>query len=597
MIFRYKEFLSSIPRLSNIAGSSLVVKEISDGLSLELYKMQLSDLKQEARLKLDIDGDITTDAIFSEGADREKIVELYQKVLEYVENVSVQNVFSFLFKKTMEDYKRQFPLYYSLFDSIIAVPDDSENMTLNVGYHKDYKEFVMRYSKKFILNFIVLNCMFCDTDDRDILARECLMFLISHEMLHILYSHVKTKETYTNKINPQFSNMVEDLIINQRLSRIFTRVLPIGMVFGSIYIQLDYKKGITLKEIADLQRIFKRGSISQVISKYTFEGSGIVNFKICDNYFREQIKSSKVLEVRLNNLIYKISDPISAASGDTIIQMSGDSGEDEKEEGQSSKPSKESLEKLKDMLKKAKKESKKAEKEEEVSKGEELEGEEKSGNNDLGFSLEKQELMGEGIEIDDIKVNSRENWLNVLHKAIMDTMSSVEKYDKEIPSSRLEGEFGRDVDSPYPKRITHLIDCSVSMGPSEFAQVLSEVENFLKVSKLTNVSHNVVYWGTRTKLNKFRSSKNLLKNIKAKFSGMGGTNPNVILEEQKEKDIVSDLIIFYTDGAMAEPNEESKKFFKKVRRKLIWVLTKDGTDSVISSYDKDYKGRLVWQNK
>lgn len=188
-----------------------------------------------------------------------------------------------------------------------------------------------------------------------------------------------------------------------------------------------------------------------------------------------------------------------------------------------------------------------------------------------------------------------QTWKAKLNKYLTDCLSTTEKYNSELANARIEGQYGREEDVNVPKRIILAFDCSGSMGPEKFKQVMGEVENFLLANKYKRIEIIVIYWGSYTpEAIKMKLNKGLVQKIIASSKSLGGTDMYTCLDLVKEKYRKFDMMIIFTDGEIeSTPKEDSKAFLRRVSSRVLYVLTKGGYSKYILNYDSGAKRRII----
>lgn len=208
-------------------------------------------------------------------------------------------------------------------------------------------------------------------------------------------------------------------------------------------------------------------------------------------------------------------------------------------------------------------------------------------------------LRGMGLDSIIRDLSTASDWKKLLRKMLVDCLGSAEQYNANMPSARIEGEFGRDEDITVPRDIALAIDCSGSMGPQKFNQVLKEVETFLVSSGLKRVRFHILYWGTEYHYLKLIKSKGLVSSIKASAKDCGGTILGPTFDHLQKHSRSYDLVMVFTDGELQDSNRKPPQtsqlaFVRKYRNRLIWVLTVGGDKSIIKAvFDPHMERRLI----
>lgn len=139
------------------------------------------------------------------------------------------------------------------------------------------------------------------------------------------------------------------------------------------------------------------------------------------------------------------------------------------------------------------------------------------------------------------------------------------------------------VEEMYPeiKNIAVLLDCSGSMGIGEFVKVVNHLNNLCAARKMNKTYFHLICWGTDDKKEvskwywKVKGSKAFFKCIKSNGAEKSwNTNLNPAIELITTKGKKFDAIIILTDGQIFDtPSDDTKRFFKKYKERVIWALT------------------------
>lgn len=201
-----------------------------------------------------------------------------------------------------------------------------------------------------------------------------------------------------------------------------------------------------------------------------------------------------------------------------------------------------------------------------------------------------------GISKGVLNTSTAGSWKSALTKILSDCMGSAESYNPNLPSARVAGQLGRDEDVTAPKSICILIDKSGSMSINKFKEALNEVEMFVKTSRMRSVKVHLIFWGSSAKYHKLPSTKDLVKNIKAREEDLGGTYLNFGLDIAKQRCKRCDAYLCFTDGQIMDTkiSDENQIFFRRIRKRFVWVLTKtDYSKSWIIRNDPGCKQRII----
>ena len=137
------------------------------------------------------------------------------------------------------------------------------------------------------------------------------------------------------------------------------------------------------------------------------------------------------------------------------------------------------------------------------------------------------------------------------------------------------------------------------MHIDDFKSALVYIEDMMKMN-LSFDRVGFVYWSTKYYDVKPRSipPKKVYARAKENYPGSGGgTNASCIVDpflEGKLRSCRPDLMIVFTDGYIsADLNKKHESWIKRNQRKILWVLTPDGTDDLIKDFDPSCKRRVV----
>ena len=151
------------------------------------------------------------------------------------------------------------------------------------------------------------------------------------------------------------------------------------------------------------------------------------------------------------------------------------------------------------------------------------------------------------------------------------------------------------VEEMYPeiKNIAVLLDCSGSMGVGEFVKVVNHLNNLCAARKMNKTYFHLICWGTDDKKEvskwywKVKGSKAFFKCIKSNGAEKSwNTNLNPAIELITTKGKKFDAIIIMTDGVIFDtPSDDTKRFFKKYKERVIWALTDMGGIRYVKGFD------------
>jgi predicted heme/steroid binding protein len=192
-----------------------------------------------------------------------------------------------------------------------------------------------------------------------------------------------------------------------------------------------------------------------------------------------------------------------------------------------------------------------------------------------------------------------QDWRRTLDRILRNAFSLSVREDSNVPSARLEGELGREVDTKRIRQVAFLIDCSGSMGPGKFGQVLGYIEDFVRVHNVSKTVFHIVYWGGGPHQTKYMkiSGRDLTENIKKGAPRFGGTDLNCGLNLIKSKVKKLDLLAIYTDAVFGcRATNSSTEYLRQNTNRLVWVVpTVQSSPNKIGRYafDGGFKRRMI----
>lgn len=152
------------------------------------------------------------------------------------------------------------------------------------------------------------------------------------------------------------------------------------------------------------------------------------------------------------------------------------------------------------------------------------------------------------------------------------------------------------VEEMYPeiKNIAVLLDCSGSMGVGEFVKVVNHLNNLCAARKMNKTYFHLVCWGTSNRKEvsnnywKVKGPKAFFSCIKSNGAERGwGTELCPAIDVVATKSKKFDVIIIMTDGEIHDYtiSDDTKRFFKKYKERVIWALTGSGGISKVKKFD------------
>lgn len=160
---------------------------------------------------------------------------------------------------------------------------------------------------------------------------------------------------------------------------------------------------------------------------------------------------------------------------------------------------------------------------------------------------------------------------------------------------------GREDEIPEIKSIAVLLDCSSSMGASKFVKVISHIDTMLSVRKMNSTNFYIVPWGDADVKQLASTTEKVkgkfFKKTVMKFKGdQGSTYIMPAIQYTSQKIHKPDAIIIMTDADIFDSGRIQrdsicKEFFKKYKKKVIWVLTDNRHISSVVEMDPQSKAQ------
>lgn len=474
--------------------------------------------------------------------------EEYNAIFEYFsENIDMSEMNS-LWEGLVALYKRTKPLEYGLMQNI-KYSYSSNVSTLMSFYDNVTMKFWIEVNPVFILVFSYIH---------NISKIESLNMLIQHELWHIIKIH--HKKGIDLKLSQEDSNLAYDLFINNDLYREFNHELKIG-VFRFCRFRGELKEKVSAVDIVD---ILKRHNIAS-LPEDPFKGvyyTGNVEFVYIQKY-NWTFGSHKYTEfdvaqlfMELRSLFKECVQNKEAGFGDFVSEVSS-----------------ETIEAVVTLIESSIKDARSL-----ISSS--------KGGILSSQAVSEFEGKAEKIESEIVRplkcLESNVNWKAVLKRYVVKGLNSEERYDVNRPNSRIEGQFGSDIDVNVPKRIAFAFDVSGSMGIDRYQEALNEIEKIVKSLRIKNIKIDIIWWGSSCRKEYFNSYKSFKERIEKKTPSLGGTDANIPIRELNNMER-EDLRFILTDGMFSKPREVPKK-------RVIWYILRDGD---VSNVPKNSKNIIV----
>lgn len=201
------------------------------------------------------------------------------------------------------------------------------------------------------------------------------------------------------------------------------------------------------------------------------------------------------------------------------------------------------------------------------------------------------------------------DWQRSLHKMLRNALGIKHTYNPRRANRRVEGAFGAKEIKPDIKSIIIMLDCSMSMGAPQFKESLRHIQTFADQLK-SKPRFTIICWGTGNReeqaknIYTTRKKSELVKLIMSKGKQRSWmTNINPAFEYAQERVWGKpDGIIILTDGQLNGPQPDNRilKYTSKYRKKIVWVLTSNGSLTYgIKDYDPTARlgDRVIKQKK
>ena len=214
------------------------------------------------------------------------------------------------------------------------------------------------------------------------------------------------------------------------------------------------------------------------------------------------------------------------------------------------------------------------------------------------------DAMGAGKLSAMVHPKMKSDWRSTLDK-IFDIALGLEVFiNPNLMNKKIEdAPPGSEDDMNRIERIAVLMDCSSSMGASQFKQAIEHVDTMLKARRLGHVKFHIYGFGeTNMKAvldtGKIVKGSAFMKTMKANFQEKGwGTYLTAAMCVLSQKVKHPDAIMIFTDaeifdGDTFQRTKEAVAYVKKFKKRIIWVLTANARPERIKEFDS-----YAYQNK
>ena len=221
-------------------------------------------------------------------------------------------------------------------------------------------------------------------------------------------------------------------------------------------------------------------------------------------------------------------------------------------------------------------------------------------------SDEKDGRLSATVDLDlrGIKLKTKGNWKQLFQKLLLNALGSQDVWMPDMPSRKIKGVFGRELEEPAIKRIAMVLDASGSMTIDMYTKALKATQDIIKKAKLRRVAVDIIVFAGEA-VYKFQSRYNKagVEEFFAAASGsiMGGTAGIPLMNTMKAKlKRNNDAIIIFSDFEFTDRASDGsvlKPYLKKWWPRLIYCAvqtTKDKMKRNMASADPQYKKKTVY---
>lgn len=487
--------------------------------------------------------------------NQEYVQSIYDKYKDFVMEPQVAEV---AMNNVLDYMKSVFPFEYRMLTKVkIMDLSSKKDLTACAYYDKNIRKFVIEYNPTFVrvmadLIYVTRNYMrrgLTSLNDYEI----ALLYLLSHELEHIIRAHVVIDKKYENM---ELANLCFDMMINNSLRYILSPDYPFEEVNVGCGINSAFKiKGIAKKTVSYKTIVSKLSSyVGTIPAGSTITGS------VSKGEELEMIIActSTTNEFKWYDGVYDIMNsyfemPEVCGSGFDSIYNS--------ESGSSSMPAdKESSVAINKIIDEAMSQ---------------MTLEEKKANTSDKYGQGLASIVASVDRGYTGKAKDEQTWRKVLRNYVRKGLSTEEVYKINSPNARIEGQFGRDEDVPTIKQITFAIDVSGSMGIEDYKWCLDEVDAAMKSIK-ARVKVRIIWWGSSYQIEEFPTYQKFKERCKKACPSLGGTYVDLAVRELNKKR--SDVQIIMTDGMFTKPLEQLKA-------ETLWAITPQGTTRAVPDYN------------
>jgi hypothetical protein len=544
--------------------------------------------------------------------------EMFEQLRNLTSSVDTEYLFSNALARVEAELVKFTPILGRLLSTVYRVSSTQEK-SLSISYSDDLKRVVLRYNPDFIVfSALVDYCMNARSYTSAGGSFKFLMqFMLAHEISHLLKEHLSQWDVLVENADVEVVNMAADAFINAELMMAFDSTtlasLPMKLSSGvqsamTISGQIKGKAFDAYDMLSAVSSLLKKYTQSKTFTMYTertyalvpsVPGTAVLKIVFPAHGLVPMFSGRSIDFINfvsdLARVIFdapaKIQGVASRKETQAVDSKKGDDTQQVADTKQGSSSIEELIQTIYNSLT-------------DEGKDEFLQSTlgmgslPKSGSSEVKESLSR--LVGaatadcagsspacEGllrdIGVDTVvgyNVMTSSFWKRELHRIVKSCLSVDIFEDMELPSSRLEGEMGRESEKKSIKHIVLSIDCSGSMGPAQFMDVLIELQTMFKVLTQYRFKVHVVYWGARGELKVFEAdSSNVFGSIVENAPSFGGTEFDPQMTYIRKKFKKPDVVVIFTDGAFISPRnsgefEENVSYIRKISKRLLWVVPK-----------------------
>lgn len=197
-----------------------------------------------------------------------------QIVREIVRNTDTDRIFISTLPVIKSDFlNKRMPIISATLEKITLKKMKSSDTTFGVAYSDVLKKYLMVYNPDFLVTMAVKEFLYRYNMYKDFGScfTYCFMFVLSHEIMHILRHHIQNKMNVLGDTDHEIVNLFGDAFINMNLSRkLYDNRLvnqptapAIGIMNENIF-QAEFREDVIGKSFGDIKNVFLN-----ILRKYT----------------------------------------------------------------------------------------------------------------------------------------------------------------------------------------------------------------------------------------------------------------------------------------------------------------------------------------